>query len=163
EPGVWPAQVARPTPVKGLDVIPGNKDLDEFPVRVASDPGRALLLRRKLSGLAGYDCLVFDAPPSRGLPTLNILTAAACVVGPGARTYLSLDGAAEIVETVDRIRAEHESERLRVALVISTLYRKTALADEILSKLHEHFGDRVCRTALGYSVAIDEAQSFGRT
>ncbi len=51
---------------------------------------------------------------------------------------------------------------LRVSLVVPTLYRKTALADEILAKLRHYFPDR-CAEPLAMNVAIDEAQSHGKT
>jgi chromosome partitioning protein len=163
EPQVFPNQVVRPTPVHGLDLLPGNKDLADVPVRVAADPDRDRVLARKLRDLAGYDHVIFDAPPSMGLVTRNILLATSEVVIPVALTYLALDGAAEIVETVDSLRESHAASELNVALVVPTLYRKTALADQILAKLGEHFGDRLSSSVLGYSVAIDEAQSHGRT
>jgi chromosome partitioning protein len=162
-PGVYPADVIHPTPVANLDLIPGNKALADVPVVLAPDPERDRRLEKKLADLAGYDHVIFDAPPSMGLITRNVLLATEEVVIPVALTYLALDGAAEIVETVDRLRAEHASDRLHVALVVPTLYRKTALADAILAKLHEHFEGRLSSTVLGFSVAIDEAQSHGQT
>jgi chromosome partitioning protein len=45
---------------------------------------------------------------------------------------------------------------------VPTLYRKTRMADEVLRKLGEHFGEKV-GPALGYNVKIDEAQSHGQT
>jgi hypothetical protein len=46
---------------------------------------------------------------------------------------------------------------------VPTLYRRTNLADAILAKLRDFYADRVAKTVVGYNVAIDEAQSFGRT
>lgn len=163
DPRMFPNQVIHPTSIRGLDLIPGNKDLADVPERIAADPDRARRLLHKLADLAGYDHVIFDGPPSMGLVTRNILLATEEVVIPVALTYLALDGAAEIEETVDRLRESHAADRLHVALVVPTLYRKTALADEILAKLRDHFGDRLSSSVLGYSVAIDEAQSHGRT
>ncbi len=47
--------------------------------------------------------------------------------------------------------------------MVPTLYRRTQLADEILQKLRERFPSALARTALGWSVKVDEAQSHGRT
>jgi chromosome partitioning protein len=46
---------------------------------------------------------------------------------------------------------------------VPTLHRRTQLAEEILATLREHFPDRLSRTALAWSVKIDEAQSHGLT
>jgi hypothetical protein len=47
-----------------------------------------------------------------------------------------------MVQTVEQVTAEHSRADLQVSLVVPTLYRKTALADEILAKLHEYFPGR---------------------
>ncbi len=158
-------QVARQSPVENLSVVPCYKDMADFPVAVSADPRRAHRLAERLSAAqsAGYDVVIFDSPPSMGLTTYNILVAATEVVIPVALTYLALDGCAEVVETVRRIGEEYHRPNLRVSLVVPTLYRKTALADEIRGKLRAYFPDVLSKTALGFNVKIDEAQSHGKT
>jgi chromosome partitioning protein len=164
DPGVRFEDVVRPTAIPGLDLLPANKDLAGFPVAVAAAADRAERLRRRLDGLgeARYDAVLVDAPPSRSLVTDNVLVAAREVVVPVALTYLALDGCAEILESLERLRAER-GEAPALALVVPALYRKTQLADEILAKLGERFPRVLSRTVLGWSVAVDEAQSHGRT
>lgn len=164
DPAVRFADVVRQSAIPGLSVVPSYKQMADFPVAVANDARRALRLADRLEAEAGaYDAVIFDSPPSMGLTTVNILAAASEVVVPVALTYLSLDGCAEVVETVNRVAREHARPRLRVSLVVPTLYRKTALADEILSKLRAHFPDACARTVLAMNVKIDEAQSHGKT
>ncbi len=156
--------VVRPTAIAGLDLLPANKDLAELPVAIAAAPDRAERLRRRLDELGGgrYDAVLVDAPPSRSLVTDNVLVAAREVVVPVALTYLALDGCAEILESLERLRAER-GDAPRLALVVPALYRKTQLADEILEKLRGRFPAELSRAVLGWSVKIDEAQSHGRT
>lgn len=163
EPEVQVNDVVRRSEIPGLDVLIANKDLARFPVEVASDPRRDHRLQDKLADLAGYDFVIFDAPPSMGLVTTNILLATEEVVVPVAMTYFALDGCAEILDTVETIRDSYDHQSLRVSMVVATLYRKTALAEEIHGRLRERFPDEICRTVLGYNVQIDEAQSHGRT
>jgi len=163
DPSVELEKVILPTAIPNLSLIPSNKSLADFPVRVAPDPDREKLLARKLAVLSGFDYVLFDAPPSMGLITTNVFLAANEVVVPVALTYLAMDGCAEVMATVDRMRVEHPHHELAVTMVVPTLYRRTALADEILSKLGSYFPDTLCKTALGYNVKIDEAQSHGRT
>lgn len=159
------SEVARPTAVDGLWVVPAYKEMSEFPVAAAADPRRAFRLADRLAEpeAQGYDAVLFDAPPSMGLTTFNILVAASEVVVPVALTYLALDGCAEVVETVRKVSQEHRRPDLHVSLVVPTLYRKTSLADEILEKLRAYFPDRCARTPLGFNVKLDEAQSHGQT
>ncbi len=164
DPALPVDEVARPTSVSNLEILPANKDLAAFPVEVASHADRAEKLRQRVQALAPdrYDLVLFDTPPSVSLVTENALRAASEVVIPVALTYLSLDGCAEILQSIERLRAELGTAP-EVAMVVPTLYRKTQLADEILSKLHERFPGRVSRSILGWSVKVDEAQSHGRT
>lgn len=156
--------VARATAVPRLDLLPANKELASFPLEVAGDADRADKLRRLVDALpAGrWDLVLFDAPPSVSLVTENVLRAATEVVLPVALTYLALDGCAEILESLARLRAERGAAPA-VTLIVPALYRKTQLADEILAKLRERFPRELARTVLGWSVKVDEAQSHGLT
>jgi chromosome partitioning protein len=156
--------VVRPTPVPGLDLLPANKALAGLPVALAAAPDRARRLAARLAEVpAGrYDAVLIDSPPSRSLVTENVLAAADAVVVPVALTYLALDGCAEILESLEAMRAER-GVAPELALVVPALYRKTQLADEILQKLAERFPRELSRTVLGWSVKVDEAQSHGRT
>ena len=156
--------VLRATAVPGLDLLPANKDLAEFPLAVAREPGRGGRLREVVDALpAGrWDAVFFDAPPSISLVTENVLRAADEVVVPVALTYLALDGCAEIMESLDRLQAER-GQAPQVTLIVPALYRKTQLADEILAKLRERFPGQLAPTVLGWSVKVDEAQSRGLT
>ncbi len=162
--GVGFENVVRPTPVAGIDLLPANKDLAAFPVSVAGAPDRAARLRGRLDAIGDgrYDAVLIDAPPSRSLVTDNVLVAARELVVPVALTYLALDGCAEILESLDALRAER-GEAPAIALVVPALHRKTRLADEILEKLRARFPEALSRHALPWSVKVDEAQSHGRT
>ncbi len=147
-----------------LDLIASNKSLALFPEEAHEPCGREYLdLRDALAHVRGYDFVLFDAPPSFGTITLNILLAATEVVIPVPLTYLSLDGAAEITRTVEMVRTRFQHPGLRISMVIPTLARRTRLAGEIREKLREHFPKQLTETCLGYSVLIDEAQSHART
>ena len=156
--------VVRGTPVSGLDLLPANKDLAAFPEAVAGAPDRADRLDRRLDALGEgrYDAVLVDAPPSRSLVTENVLRAAREVVVPVALTYLALDGCAEILQSLQELAAQR-GRAPAVTLVVPTLHRQTRLAEEILARLREQFPGALARTALGWSVKVDEAQSHGRT
>jgi chromosome partitioning protein len=162
QPGVTPDAVTRPTPIENLWLIPAWKEMAEFPVHAAANPQRARLLALKLGDLEShYDVVIFDSPPSFGLVSTNVLLAAEEIVIPVATTYLGLDGCAEMVATVDRVAREFEHPKLRVTQIIPTMYRKTQMAEEVLSKLKHYFPGRVAEP-LSLNVSIDEAQSHGK-
>ena len=147
-----------------LDLIPSNKSLALFPQEVAAHGGEEYFyLRESLERADQYDFILFDAPPSFGTITLNVLLAATEVVLPVPLTYLALDGAAELTRTVEMVRTRFDHPALQISLVVPTFSRRTRMAQEILEKLREHFPKQLAQTILGYSVLIDQAQSCAKT
>ena len=165
DPAVRLEQVIYPTAVPNLSVLPSYKQMADFPTWVADDAQRSRLLERRLQQPAAsrFEVVLFDAPPSLGLATRNILVAATEVVIPVSLTYLALDGCAELVETIRQVTAEEHCAPLPVSLVVPTFYRNTALADQILEKLRLYFPGALSREPLAFNVKIDEAQSHGKT
>ena len=162
-PAIELAQVTRATAVENLWLVPSWKEMAEFPTRAGSDPERAKILARVLAPAdERYDVIIFDAPPSFGLVTTNVLLAAEEIVIPVATTYLALDGCAEMVATVERVAQEYGHTKLRVTQIIPTLHRKTQMSEEIVEKLKQYFPQKVSEP-MGFNVAIDEAQSHGKT
>lgn len=153
----------QPARVPNLDVVVANKSLALFPDRTGcdgNDPTAAL--RDHLAALPeieSYDFVLFDAPPSFGPLTLNVLRATEEVVIPVPLTFLALDGCAELCRTLARVRAHHPDEPLDVTMVIPTFHRRTRLAAEVLEKLKKRFPKEIAQTVVGYHVRIDEAQS----
>jgi chromosome partitioning protein len=148
-----------------LDLVVANKSLALFPQWESGegeDPtGR---LARSLDAspeLAGYDFVLFDAPPSFGPLTLSVLRAAREIVVPVPLTYLALDGCAELTRTIETVRTRYANPELAIAMVLPTFYRRTRLAHEILEKLNTRFPKQIAHTVVGYHVKIDEAQSRG--
>ncbi len=147
-----------------LDIVPSNKSLALFPHEVAGHAGdENYCLREALERVPNYDFILFDAPPSFGTITLNVLLAASEIVLPVPLTYLALDGAAEMTRTVEMVRTRFEHPALEISLVVPTFARNTKMAAEILDKLRRHFPKQLAQTVLGYSVLIDEAQSRAKT
>jgi len=147
-----------------LDIVPSNKSLALFAHEVAQHGGdESHFLQKALERATNYDFILFDAPPSFGTITLNVLLAANEIVLPVPLTYLALDGAAEMTRTVEMVRTRFAHPRLEIALVVATFHRNTRMAAEILEKLRLHFPKQLSQTVLGYSVLVDEAQSRAKT
>jgi chromosome partitioning protein len=153
------------TRTPGLDLVVANKSLALFPAWEGgeeADPTRCLARTlERAPELDGYDFVFFDAPPSFGPLTLNVLRAANEIVVPVPLTFLALDGCAELMRTVATVRSRYDHPNLRISMVIPTFYRRTRLANEILERLKARFPKQIAHTVVGYHVKIDEAQSRG--
>jgi len=152
------------TRIPQLDVITANKSLGLLPILEDEEADPTGRLSRALDSapeLDVYDFILFDAPPSFGPLTLNVLRAAREIVVPVPLTFLALDGCAELVRTIATIRGRYDHPELHIAMIVPTLYRRTKLANEILERLGERFPKEIAHTVVGYHVKIDEAQSRG--
>ena len=152
------------TRIPQLDVITANKSLGLFPALADDEPDPTGRLSRKLDAspeLENYDFILFDAPPSFGALTLNVLRATTEIVIPVPLTYLALDGCAELVRTIATVRDRYDHPDLHIAMIVPTFYRRTKLANEILDRLKRRFSKEISHSVIGYHVKIDEAQSRG--
>jgi chromosome partitioning protein len=153
------------TRIPGLDVIVANKSLGLFPAWQDGDDvdpsGRLRAALDKSRDVDRYEFIFFDAPPSFGPLTLNVLRAADEVVIPVPLTFLALDGCAELVRTLQTVRERYDHPDLRISMVVPTFYRRTRMAHEILQRLQQRFPKEIAHSVIGYHVRIDEAQSRG--
>ncbi len=162
-PDITVGDVAKESRIKGLDLVCANKTLTDFAITAAADDNRVLKLAEKINTIDNYDLVIFDSPPSLGLLTLNIMMATKEIIIPVSLTYFALDGCAEIIDTVETVKSNYDHTDLEVTGIVPTLYRHTRLADAIIEKLQTVFPEKVTKTIIGLNVAIDEAQSFGKT
>jgi len=157
------ARVRHATEVPGLAVVPAYKQMAGLAAALGSGPSAADRLAERLDEFGSeQDVVVLDGPPSLGLSVTAMLMAATEVVVPVALTYLALDGCAEVARSVERVAAEHHRPGLRVTAVVPMMHRRTALAEAVRERLEAYFPGRVT-PPLGVNVAIDEAQSHGKT
>jgi len=150
--------------IPGLDLVVGSKALGLYTLLDSSGgdaTGRLAEALDHAAGLANYDFVLIDAPPSFGPLTLNVLRAVGEVVIPVPLTYLALDGCAALLRTIDTVRTRYGNPDLRITMVVPTFYRRTRLAHELLDRLKARFPKEIAQTVLGYHVKIDEAQSRG--
>src|SRR5262245_14246924 len=94
------------TRVSGLWLIPADRNLTGAEVELVSMPNRERRLRDLLAPLRDrFDFILIDTPPSLGLLTLNALVAADAVLIPLNCEYFALEGLADLVATLRRVRA----------------------------------------------------------
>src|SRR3954463_6667905 len=94
------------TAIQGLSLIPADRNLTGAEIDLVSLPHREHRLRACLDPLRGdFDYILIDTPPSLGLLTLNALVAADAVFIPLNCEYFALEGLADLVATLRRVRA----------------------------------------------------------
>lgn len=157
-----PHDVVLATSVDHLSVIPADRNLTGAEIELVTRPHRELRLRRVVEALRDdFDVILVDSPPSLGLLTLNALVAADSVLVPLNCEYFALEGIAELLSTIDRVRASLNA-RLHLEGVLLTMYDdRTNLGQQVSTNIREYFGDQVYTTVIPRNVRLGEAPSHG--
>ena len=104
---------------------------------------------------------MIDCPPSLGLLTLNGLVAADTVLIPLHCEYFALEGLADLVGTMRRVRAAYNP-TLDIEGVLLTMYdERTNLGQQVARDVREFFKEKVFRTVIPRNVRLGEAPSHG--
>src|SRR6266853_1291596 len=105
-----------------LDVIPATQDLVGAEVELVNKQARETMMRRALRDFREqYQYVVIDCPPSLGLLTLNMLTAADSVLIPIQCEYYALEGLSQLLNTVKLVQRNFNS-ALAIDGVLLTMY-----------------------------------------
>src|SRR3954469_2395414 len=159
---VDPAAFVLETRVKDLWLIPADRNLTGAEVELVSLPNRERRLRAVLEPLRDrFDFILIDTPPSLGLLTLNALVAADAVLIPLNCEYFALEGLADLVATLRRVRGAMNPS-LDIAGVLMTMYdERTNLGQQVSRDIREFFKDRVFDTVIPRNIRLGEAPSHG--
>src|SRR3954453_15126530 len=150
------------TSVAGLSLIPADRNLTGAEIDLVSLPNREQRLRGVLDRLrARFDYVFIDTPPSLGLLTLNALVAADAVLIPLNCEYFALEGLADLVATLRRVRGALNPS-LDIAGVLMTMYdERTNLGQQVARDIRDFFQDRVFSTVIPRNIRLGEAPSHG--
>jgi chromosome partitioning protein len=157
-----PSAFVLPTPMAGLALIPADRNLTGAEIDLVTMPDRESRLRSLLQPLRDqYDYLFIDTPPSLGLLTLNSLVAADAVLIPLNCEYFALEGLADLVATLRRVRSAFNP-TLDIAGVLMTMHdERTNLGQQVARDIRTFFADRVYTTVIPRNVRLGEAPSHG--
>ncbi len=159
--GKHPWEVIRRTYLAGLDLAPATSDLAGALIEMVEVPRREYLLRKFVEAVRGeYDYIFVDLGPSLNLLTINGLLAADEVIIPVQCEYYSLEGIAQVLETLDLIR-KNLNHPIKIGGALLTMYdKREKLSREIAREIRRRFPYHVYDIEIPRSVALAEAPSF---
>ncbi len=155
--------VAIPTTVPGLHLVPSDLSLAGAEIELATQPEREFRLRRALGELrGGFGHVIIDCPPSLGLLTLNALTAAHEVLVPMQCEFFALEGLGNLVYTIALIRQRLNPE-LRLSGILMTQFdARTTVGWEVIDQVRRAYPAEVFATLIPRNVRLSEAPSHGQ-
>lgn len=156
-------KVIRKTELPMFDLAPSSVDLVAAELELADALGREFHLRKALQEvLSDYDYILIDSPPSLGLLTINGLTAANTVLVPMQCEYFAIEGVAQLLNTIERVR-DMLNPGLEIEGIALTMYdERMNLARQVAEEVRSHFGEKVYKSVIPRNVRLGEAPSFGK-
>jgi len=146
-----------------LDVVPATQDLVGAELELVNRGDRESVMNRALKSVREqYKYVLIDCPPSLGLLTLNMLTAADSVLIPIQCEYYALEGLSQLLNAV-RLVQQNFNPELAIEGVLLTMYdARLNLSKQVDIEAREYFGNKVYRIAIPRNVRLAEAPSFGK-
>ena len=151
------------TDIKYLDIIPSNSNLAGAEIELVSMFTRESVLKEALKKVRGkYKYIIIDSPPSLGLLTINIFTAAHSLIIPIQCEYYALEGLSQLLNTV-RLIQNSLNAKLEIEGILITMYdSRLNLSNQVVTEVKEYFGKKVYKTFIHRNVKLGEAPSFGQ-
>jgi len=146
-----------------LDLIPATQDLVGAELELVNRSARETAMRRALGELRDeYHYVIIDCPPSLGLVTLNMLTAADSVIIPIQCEYYALEGLSQLLNTVKLVQRNFNP-ALAIDGVLLMMYdARLNLCKQVAEEAKEYFGPQMFGITIPRNVRLAEAPSFGK-
>ena len=145
-----------------LDLVPATLDLAGAEPILLNAVGKEMILRDAiLPVVREYEWIILDAPPSLGLLTINILSAADAVLVPMQCEFYALEGLSQLLKTVEIVR-RRINPKIHIAKVLLTMYdSRNRLTFQVTDEVRNYFGDKVAHAVIPRNVRLSESPSFG--
>ena len=156
-------EIIRSTDLPTLSIAPSSVDLVGAELELGRAERREYRLQDALLTISGrFDYIFIDSPPSLSLLTINGLTAADTVLVPMQCEYFAIEGVAQLLNTIERVR-ESLNPLVEIEGIALTMYdERMNLARQVAEEVRNHFGDKVYKTIIPRNVRLGEAPSFGK-
>ncbi|OGZ96100.1 MAG: hypothetical protein A3I44_02720 [Candidatus Sungbacteria bacterium RIFCSPLOWO2_02_FULL_51_17] len=154
----------RKTRTGGIDVLPATADLAGAAIELVAERGREFKLREALRAVTDdYDYIIIDSPPSLGLLTLNALTASHHIIIPVQCEYYSLEGLAQLMQTIEMINKNLRADVSVLGALLTMFDRKSRLNRAVENEIRWKFPGYVFEAVIPRNIGLAEAPSHGKT
>lgn len=158
-------EAAFATPWPSLHVAGSDKTLGELEMVLSAKIGKELLLAGALrAARTHYDVIIIDCPPHMGTLTLNALCAADHLLVPADMSILALEGVADILGTVETLRARLNRPISLCGIVATRFDQRLTQANEaLLAQATQAWGDKMLVTRIPQTASLNRAHMAGQS
>ena len=156
-------EVAMPTRVPRLDLLPATVDLSGAEVEMVGLEDRAHRLHKALAAAPSgrWDICLVDCPPSLWLLNVNAHVAPRHQLVPLQFEFLALEGLSQLLQTVERIRLAFNPELAILGVALTMFDRRNNLSQAVAEDVRACLGPAVFDTVVPRNVRLSEAPSHG--
>ena len=94
--------------------------------------------------------------------TVNALVAADSVIVPVQCEYLALEGVADLMKTIDRVKRNFNPNLELQGIVLTMFDGRTGLSEVVAQDVRNYFGNKVYKAVIPRNVRVSEAPSHGK-
>lgn len=146
------------------DLLPADQRLALIDQELAQRKRPAYVLQEALRPvLSRYDEIVLDTPPVLGYTVINALTAAHRAVIPVRADVFSLQGLAQLANTVETVKGSTNPELVIAGILMQQYNSRTVLSRQItdmVASTAKRLGTKVFSATIRDATAIREAQAL---
>ncbi len=160
---VRPEEAVIKTTYKNVSIIPATAELAEAEIHLLQIEQRNHQLKKALIQLKdSYDIIVIDCLPSLGILAVNALIASDKFIVPMQCEHYSLEGLAQLLSTVKKIKKTANKNLMLMGIVFTMLDKRLLQSNEIMRDIKKNFPpSAIFNTVIPRNVRTSEAPSHG--
>jgi len=151
------------TPFKNVSLLCSNMNLAGADLDLALMDNREKMLKNALIPVWNdFDYIIIDCPPSLGLITVNVLTAADSFLVPIQCEYYALEGLSQLMNTVRKIKQLYNPYLVLEGVLLTMFDGRFNLTKQVVEEIKKFFPGKVYSHTIPRNVRVSEAPSYGK-
>ena len=156
-----PEEAIYETDTPNLHLIPSHINLVGAELELATRENRAHVMKGVIDQVKDdYDYVFIDCLPSLGIVTINALTAADTVLVPVQCEFFALEGLSKLQNSINLVQSNYNPSLQLEGILLSMYDSRLRLANLVVGKVREIFGDQVFDTIIHRNSRIGEAPNM---
>lgn len=149
------------TDTPNLHLMPSHINLVGAELELAGYEDRSFVLKGVVDKVKDdYDYVFIDCLPSLGIVTINALTAADSVLIPVQCEFFALEGLSKLQNSINLVKTNFNPDLQLEGILMSMYDSRLRLANLVVDKVKDIFGDQVYDTIIHRNARLGEAPNM---